>query len=198
MPPSSVTTWVERVRAGDAAAATPLWQRYHARLVQLAREHLLRRVRQAGDEEDVALSAFASFCAGVAAGRFPAIGNRDDLWRLLFSITLHKARDHARREGRQRHGSGRTIRAADLLDLPDADLDRLAGAEPDPAWAAAVADQFAHLVIVLPGDDLRRVAQLQLDGYTAAEIARQLGCSLRTVERKWRGVRQFWAEHADD
>jgi RNA polymerase sigma factor (sigma-70 family) len=196
--PSSVTTWIERLRAGDQTAAAALWQRYYAQMVRLAREHLARRVRAVGDEEDMALSAFASFCAGVAAGRFPSISNRDDLWRLLFTITLRKARDHARREDRQRRGGGRTVGAADLLDLPDADLDHLVGSEPDPAWAAAVADQLAHLMAVLPGDDLRRVAQGHLEGYTAVEIARQLGCSLRTVERKWQVVRQYWREHADD
>jgi RNA polymerase sigma factor (sigma-70 family) len=194
---SSVTTWVERLRCGDQDAAAALWQRYYTQLVHLARTQLAQRVRQAGDEEDVALSAFAGFCAGAAAGRFPSISNRGDLWRLLFTITLHKARDHARREERQQP-LGRTVRATDLLDFPDADLDHLSGREPDPAWAATVADQLAHLLAVLPGDDLRRVARAHLEGYTAPEIARQLGCSLRKVERKWRVVRQFWLEHADD
>lgn len=197
-PSSSVTTWIERLRAGDRAAADPLWQRYHAQLVRHARDHLAQRVRRAGDEEDIAAHAFASFCAGVAAGRFPSVGNRRDLWRLLLTIAVRKARDHARREDAQRRGGGRSVAAPDLLNLPDADLDCLTGDEPDPAWAAAVADQFAHLMAVLPGEDLRQVAQAQLEGHTAPEIARLLGCSLRTVERKWQVVRQYWLEHADD
>jgi DNA-directed RNA polymerase specialized sigma24 family protein len=125
MPPSSVTTWLQLLRAGDPAAAQRLWQRYYADLVRLAHDHLAARVRRGADAEDVALSAFASFCRGAVAGRFPQLGDRHDLWRLLFTITLRHAADHARREGRQRRGGGRHI---DVADLPDADLDHLPGA----------------------------------------------------------------------
>ncbi len=87
-PPSSVSTWLGRLRAGDSAAAA-LWRRYHSQLVELARGHPSRSVRRAADEEDVALSAFAAFCAGAAAGRFPDLTDRHDLWRLLFTLTLN-------------------------------------------------------------------------------------------------------------
>jgi DNA-directed RNA polymerase specialized sigma24 family protein len=189
---SSVTTWLGRLQAGDPAGAAPLWQRYHAELVELARRHLSRRVRTAADEEDVALSAFAGFCAAAQAGRCPQLEDRRDLWRLLFTITLHHARNLARCETRQRRDAGRTVAAGDLFDLGEADLDRLAGPAPDPALAAEVADELRFLLERLPGDDLRSVARELLTGYTAAEVAVRLGCSLRTVERRWQRVRQFW------
>src|SRR5262245_52746805 len=63
-PPSSVTTWLAALKAGDPATAEALWQRYFAQLVVLARQHLARHVRRAADEEDVALAALARFCAG--------------------------------------------------------------------------------------------------------------------------------------
>ena len=191
-PPPSVTTWLALLKAGDEAAADALWRRYFAQLVELARQHLARHARRAADGEDVALSAFASFCAGVAAGRYPRLSNRHDLWRLLLTITLRHVRNLNRYEARQRRDSRRTVAAADLFDLPDADLDRLAGDAPDPALAAEVADQLRHLLARLPGDDLRAVAQDLLAGYTAVEIARRRGCGLRTVERRWQRIRQFW------
>jgi RNA polymerase sigma factor (sigma-70 family) len=188
---SSVTTWLGQLRAGDPAAANALWRRYYSQLVDLARQHLARRVRQAADEEDVALSAFASFCAGVAAGRFPRLDNRHDLWRVLFTLTLRQARDLADRETRQKRDRGRTV-PADLLDLPEADLDRLAGDAPDPALAAELADELRHRLSQLPGDDLREAACDLLEGYPAVEVAARRGCSLRTVERRWQRIRQFW------
>ena len=191
-PPSSVTTWLALLKAGDPDAADALWRRYFAQLVELARQHLARHARRAADGEDVALSAFASFCAGAAAGRFPRLSDSHDLWRLLLTITIRHARKLATQETRQRRDSRRTVGAADLFDLPDADLDRLAGDAPDPALAAEVADQLRHLLALLPGDDLRAVAQDLLAGYSAVEIARRLGSSLRTVERRWQRVRQFW------
>jgi DNA-directed RNA polymerase specialized sigma24 family protein len=191
-PSSSVTTWLGLLRAGNADAAEALWQRYFARLVELARQHLAGHVRRAADEEDVALAAFASFCAGGAAGRFPHLSDRHDLWRLLLTITLRHARNLARHETSQRRDSRRAAAAGDLYDLPQPDLDRLAGDAPDPALAAEVADQLCHLLSSLPGDDLRAVARDLLAGYTAVEIARRQGCSLRTIERRWERLRQLW------
>lgn len=196
-PPSSVTTWLQLLRAGDPAAAQRLWERYYGDLVRLAHAHLAARARRGADAEDVALSAFASFCRGAAEGRFPQLADRHDLWRLLFTITVRHAADQARREGRQRRG-GRPIDVADLLDLPDADLDQLQGDAPDPAWAAAVADEVSSLLAGLPREDLRQVMQLRLEGYTLPEIARRLGRSLRSVERKWALVRQFCLEQRGD
>jgi RNA polymerase sigma factor (sigma-70 family) len=197
LPPSSVTTWLQRLRAGDTAAAQPLWERYYADLVRLAHDHLAARVRRSADAEDVALGAFASFCRGAAEGRFPQLADRHDLWRLLFTVTLRHAADQARREGRQRRGGGQHIDVADLLDLSNADLDDLAGNAPDPAWAAAVADELQSLLVRLPGDDLRQIMQLRLEGHTLPEIARVLGRSLRSIERKWALIRQFCLEKGE-
>src|SRR4051812_207164 len=89
----SVTRWIGDLKAGDAAAAQPLWERYFHRLVFLARARLRasRRPSVVEDEEDAALSAFQSFCDGAARGRFPRLTDRDDLWRLLVVITARKA-----------------------------------------------------------------------------------------------------------
>ena len=46
--PSSVSTWIQRLRAGDGVAARPLWERYYARLVKLAREQLAGALRSSG------------------------------------------------------------------------------------------------------------------------------------------------------
>ena len=58
----SVTLWIDRLQAGDPDAAQQLWERYFRRLVGLARHKLPGRPRAAADEEDVAESAFDSFC----------------------------------------------------------------------------------------------------------------------------------------
>src|SRR5271157_2456543 len=82
----SITGWIAGMKAGDLAAAQPLWERYFARMVILARGRLRssgRRGRDAAtDEEDAALSAFDSLCVGLVRGQFPQLADRDDLWRL--------------------------------------------------------------------------------------------------------------------
>ena len=61
-----------------------------------------------------------------------------------------------------------------------------------------MADQLRHLLALLPGGDLRVVARDLLAGYAAVEIARRLGCGLRTVERRWQRLRQFWGPVAPE
>jgi len=69
----SVSHWIGQLKAGNHAAAQELWEDYFQRLVRLARRKLRGRSRRAADEEDVALSAFDSFCRGAALGRFPRL-----------------------------------------------------------------------------------------------------------------------------
>src|SRR5439155_12336240 len=105
----SVTRWVAALKAGDAAAAQPLWERYHRRLVALARQKLQSSRRRAADEEDVVQNAFHSFFQGVARGRFPQLHDRDNLWQLLVVITARKALDQLAHEHTKRQGGG-TVR----------------------------------------------------------------------------------------
>jgi DNA-directed RNA polymerase specialized sigma24 family protein len=180
----SVTTWIGLLRAGDPGAAAPLWERYFPRLVGLARARLAGTARAAADEEDVALSAFHSFCRAAAADRFDRLDGRDDLWQLLVVLTTRKAHQERRRQAAAKRGGGG--RTAD-----GADVGTVAGG-PDPATAAEVADELAALLAALPHDDLRRVAVLKLEGRDAAEIAAAEGVSARTVGRKLGLIREYW------
>src|SRR5262249_59008478 len=105
---ASVPFWPGALKAGALAAAQPLWERYFGQLVRLARARL-RVTPRAGadaDEEDAALSAFDSFCAGAARGRFPRLADRDELWRLLVGLTARQVGGPAQRPGRQERGRG--------------------------------------------------------------------------------------------
>src|SRR6516225_5767514 len=144
--PRSVTHWIGQLRAGDQVAAQHLWEGYFRRLVGLARGKLLGLPRRAADEEDVALSAFASFCRGVECGRFPQLADRDDLWRLLVTITARKAIHLVRDERCQKRGGGAVRDEAALGDRDGsaaeaAAMDQLLGREPTPAFAAQVVEE---------------------------------------------------------
>src|SRR5262249_31713849 len=118
-------------------AAQKLWERYFRRLVGLARLWLQDAPRRAADEEDVALSAFASFCRGAEQGRFPQLADRGNLWRLLVVLTARKARHQRRRDGQKKRGGGAAPEVAVLEEL--------VGREPTPAFAAEVADECRRL-----------------------------------------------------
>ena len=103
----SICDWYDRLQGGDEVAARVLWERYFPRLVGLARAKLAGRGRRAAaDEEDVALSAFDSFCRRATQGGFPAVRGRDDLWRVLATVTAMKAARLLRDQGRIKRGGG--------------------------------------------------------------------------------------------
>src|SRR3954468_17073593 len=193
----SVTFWIGDLKAGDQAAAQPLWERYFGRMVNLARAKL-RAARRRGadaDEEDAALSAFDSLCAGAARGRYPHLADRDDLWRLLLVITARKAFDLVERERRLKRGGGRVTGEADLPraeEGPGGGLEQVIGTEPSPDFAAMVAEECRRRLDDLGDDSLRRIAQEKMEGYTNEEIADRLGCSLRTVANKLKLIRMKW------
>ena len=194
----SVTRWIDDLKAGDPAAAQPLWERYFARLVRLARAKLraTRHGAPVEDEEDAALSAFNSFCDGAARGRFPLLSDRDDLWRLLVVITARKACAQVQRRTRRKRGGDRVIDETGLAGAAGGDapagLDQVIGSEPTPEFAAMVAEQYGRLMEALDDDALRRVAMDRMEGYTNDEIAARLGCARRTVARRLDLIRKIW------
>ena len=205
-PDGSITLWLGDLRGGDLDAAQPLWERYFSRLVILARAKLVgrRHSRAESDEEDAALSAFRSFCAGVAEGKFPQLADREDLWRILMTITVRKASAQMQREKRIKRGGGKVVeeaalrapRSDGLLDSSAAaGLEMIAGTEPTPEFAAIVAEEYRRLLDALEDEGLRQVAIRRMEGYTCDEIAAELGCARRTVARRLDLIRKTW--HAD-
>jgi DNA-directed RNA polymerase specialized sigma24 family protein len=147
------------------------------------------------DEEDVALSAFASFCRAAAQGRFPRLDDRDDLWQVLMMLTARKAINLIERECSQKRG-GQMVRAAARGNAPSAsEADALAGLPAPgltPEFAAEVAEECRRRLQALGDDELRHVVVDKMEGYTNEEIAARRGWSLGKVERKLRLIRKTW------
>ena len=189
----SVTHWFEQIREGDSMAARAIWERYYPELVRLAREKLRGTPRRVADEEDVATSAMKSFILAAQKGRFPDLADRHDLWRLLLQMTARKVVDLKRRETRQRRGGGRVRGESGFGDADDrAGLAEVIGDTPSPEFAASMAEECERLLERLDDADLEALALAKLEGYTNDEIAEQLGCSVRTVERRLNLIRKKW------
>jgi DNA-directed RNA polymerase specialized sigma24 family protein len=192
----SVTGWIDHLKAGDDIAAQRLWERYFHELVRLARARLRAKPRGAIDEEDIALSAFDSFCRGAGEGRFPRLDDRDSLWRLLVTITARKVVDQVELQCRKKRGGGRVRSESDLAgsesEAEEAGLNQAVGREPTPEFAAMMVDECRRLLAALGDESLRRIALLRMEGYSDEEIAARLDCSLRTVGRKVNLIRDVW------
>ena len=200
----SVTRWIAGVKAGDLAAAQPLWERYFARMVDLARARLRAAGRRghdaASDEEDAALSAFDSLLRRPGPGAVPATGRPRR--PLAAPGRHHHAEGPAPRPaaGSARSAAAARSRPACDVDDPDSDDDVLAravGSEPTPEFAAMVAEEYRRLLDRLGDDVLRKVAILRMEGYTTDAIADRLGCARRTVARQLALIRRILASDPD-
>jgi DNA-directed RNA polymerase specialized sigma24 family protein len=181
----SVSRLLAPVQAGDPAAVQQLWERYFRRLVGLARKKLHGAAPAAGDEQDVALSALASFCRNAERGRFPQLADRDGLWRLLVVITARKAAHLLRDERYEAVAPGGEA---------GTDLERLLSREPTPELAAEMAERYRHLLDSLGDRDLALVAVWRMEGFTVKEIADRLKYDERSIKRKLRIIRGIWEQ----
>ena len=161
-------------RRGDRGAEETLFHQYFSRLIGLARRRLPRGLGRRVDPEDVVLSAYRSFFVGLREGSgFASTETAADLWALLVTITRRKITKQARRHLAQR----RSVKLETAEASPEV-------TDPgDPAEAAAIlADEIDQLVATLGETDRQILVQL-LEGVDSTEIARERGCSERTVRR---------------
>lgn len=203
----SLTLCIQNLRSPDRRvrdeAARIIWDRFSSRLQSLVRRHLNNRIRCRADEEDVLQSMYAAFCAGQLEGNCTP-SSREELWKLLVRITMCKVVNTAHRHTAARRDvrrEGPPEKAAPTGDsfFPRWMLEHVNGAGPSPEEKLIVLEELEHLLDGLP-EDLRAIVLWKLDGFTNAEIASVMGCTVRCVELKmqlirkhctWRGEGQY-------
>ena len=193
-----ITRWIEGLRAGDDEAIANLWNHYFDRLVSLARNRLGTSPRRVADEEDIALSVFRCLCAGAETGRLAEMSHRDDLWRVLVTMTVRKTIDQQRRGGNIKRGGGK-VRGESLFTAPDGErhrggLQQFGDGQPTPDMLLAMEEEGRRLLEALQDETLQQVALWKLEGYTNDEIAAKIGLTTRSVERKLQRIREKWTQ----
>lgn len=190
-PDGSITRLIPDVQRGDSLAIDQLWQRYVARVRGVVRPVVAGLAPGAGDEEDVAQSAFRAFFDAAANNGTVQLESRDELWRLLVTISRRKATDRVRHELRDRRGGEARRR-------PEG-LENVTAGTPSPSEITELQDLFDHLLLALDAacdHKLKTVAVLRLEGLTNEEIAAQLNCTVRTIQRKLHILERLWASEA--
>jgi RNA polymerase sigma factor (sigma-70 family) len=191
----SVTLMIHQLRSEDPlerdAAARLVWERYFHQLLTLAKRQLSTKIRARVDEEDVLQSVYESVCRRQGRGEFDLLG-RDDLWRLLVTVTLRKARNAGRWHTRAKRDARRESQDPRNPAGEEFPIRELASLEPTPDEALEFADAFGERLNGLPDEILRTIALRKLEGFSNREIARSLGCAERSIERKLSLIRHAW------
>ena len=186
----NVTHWIDLIKLGDSNAANRLWKVYFDRLVRAVRNRLNGQNRAVSDEEDIALSVFDSFYDAAQNGRFPDLADRDDLWRLLLTMSARKVIDKRRHDHRKRRGGDVAIHSLDEKGQNDQNIIKAIGDEPSPEMVIMMQESVEKLFSHLGVGQLRELAGAKLEGYSNAEIASRMGCSERTIERRLHLIRE--------
>lgn len=197
---NDVTLWIKSVEDGDDSSAGQLWNYCFPRLLSYSKKKLPDHLRRALDEEDVALSAFKSFCLAAAKGSFPQLEGRDDLWKLLLCIAGRKAQSYVRRELREKRGGGQ-VRGESIFesggnssDSNSAGIGNVVGNTASPEMLAQFTEDARAMIDMLQDDTIKTIALLRMEGYSVEEIAERLECGKRTVERRLTLIRRTWSE----
>lgn len=195
---NEITLWIKQLDQETPEAFERVWQHFYERLVEYSARKLKAAPRREADEEDIAVSAMHSLHRGLQEGRFPVLRNRDDLWKVLLTIAGAKANQQMRRQLTQKRGGGDVRGESVFLVASDEarqGLANFAGAEPTPEFAELISIECEERLDQLPDDVLRQIALLKLQGYSNEEIAEQIPCALRSVERKLARIRGIWTEN---
>lgn len=163
------------------------------RLRDFARQKLDVQTRRRYDEHDAANSAFHSLCRGLADGRIEA-ENRDALWGLLAVITSRKISTQRRYGNRLKRGGGDVRGESAFFDCGGAGINAVGDHEQAPDVLAEVSESCAQLLDALPDESMKRVVLLKFQGATNGEVAEELKCTRRTIERKLERIRRIWVE----
>lgn len=183
----SVTCLIAAVRQGDLQAEERIWERFRLPLSAVAHRRLHRNSRALVEDEDVVTDAVCSVLRRLRDGQYTELADRSDLWRLLRTVTIHKAVSCNRYSARQKRHGG------DVAPVSD-EFFRSQAASHDDLLAADAEDFLDHLLSLLPDQELREICVLRLDGDSIERIAQQVGRSVPTIERRLRLIREVWSE----
>ncbi len=189
---STLSTWLLRLHGEqNNVAAEKLWDRIRPRVQDLSRRLLQRfNLPAIVDEDDVAISVFATLCSGLQAQQFPELRDSDSLWKLLVLMTVRKVNDHAKTHRAIKRGAGQV-----LQDQPNNGLSQLLDDRPEPSYEAMMNEQCRAMLKALNDPILEMLVLLKMDGYTNEEIAERLGYSRRTIQRMLNIVRDAWSHY---
>jgi RNA polymerase sigma factor (sigma-70 family) len=197
----SLTIYARELYSSDPCrrdeAAWQLWLRFSERLVATVKRRIDHRILRRTGAEDVVQALFAAFFdAGPGPNGPPR--DRAELWRRLVHFTMCTVANTVDYHQAQRRDYRREIPLEDLVTAADGPRPRALEPEDyrvlDPADDAIAQIEFKRLLDLLP-PDLSQVFAMRLDGYTNAEIARQIGRVERTVELKMTTIRGLLRPH---
>jgi RNA polymerase sigma factor (sigma-70 family) len=182
----SLSQMLDRWRAGEQAAAFSIYERYYARVVNLAKLEIGPVLQGVLTPESVALSVLESLLKGIAKHGYEP-GPSGSLSTPIRKITKNKIR---------KAWEYWTAMLRDIRRRTNADpLPEPTSSGQLPENAVILADELSRIRELLPSDDFE-ILTLRLEGLENPEIADRLGVTRQTVLRKVKRLEDFLRRRA--
>lgn len=116
------------------------------------------------------------------------------------AITANKAKDAVAAEKAAKRGGGKVRGESVFLQADDsyAGLSQALSSEHAPDVAAELSENLNELLRQLSEPPLQEIALFKLEGFSNQEIAKKIGRSVATVERRLKRIRQKWRNRLED
>jgi hypothetical protein len=180
----------------DSAAVEAMWEAYYPKLKKIVARKVSAIRSPLISESEIAGSAFRDFVQRAQEGKFDAVANEEELWRLLKQFAKFKANDHLKRfMAIKRSMDRKAIRQGDAEgrhgDNGPIGVDAH-GVMNSPSHDIEVSDLFEDLMAKLPDDLHRDAVLLKLQGGTTATISECCGISLRRAQKLVKKIEERW------
>jgi RNA polymerase sigma factor (sigma-70 family) len=179
---SSDRSLLMRFRHGQADAPTRLYLRYAERLLAVATRRTSRELGRRLDPEDIVQTVFRTFFRRVAEGSYD-VPDGEEIWKLLLVIALNKIRS----AGLHHKAAKRDVRRTSSGEANELAIRNAAG--KDEAALAVLRMVVDDVLEDLP-ESHRRMIELRIEGHEVTEISREIGRSMRSVERALQDFRR--------
>lgn len=189
--------WIPILKKGDPEAAQQLFNRYFERLIAHVKPKINRSKRRVSDEDDIVAQAFFELFNRAEQGKFPRLFDRHDLWALLLTIADRRVINEYRNATALVRGGPEGVRGDSVFVRKEdggrnGGFEQIPSPDPTPEFCEIMRESFDSLLAQLSEED-RQVALLKLKSHTNPEIAKIVKCSLATVERRLKRIREIWS-----
>ena len=189
---SDVTMWLHQFKDTPEESLEKIWNKYYRHLITYARKRLVNVPKRKFDEDDIVSSVLESFFDGVQRDRFPRLNDRTDLWKILLVMTARKTAQNIRSELAEKRGGGDVRGESVFLSNGSSAGGLDTYSSPTERFAHGLSLEMQEQLAGLGDESLREIAVRKLQGYTNSEIANELDCAERTIERKLERIRGMW------
>lgn len=194
MSDKSITRILTSTQAVDEAGAEAIWNEFLPRLMRVIEIKMRDISKRFVDRDDIAQNAMHSLFKGLQGQRFNNVSNCDQLWGLLVTITARKITAERRKALAQKRGGGQVRGESVFANDENAyGINQILDSSRMPESAEEILQTYQEMLPRITDEASVQTLLLRMEGYSNAEIAQRLKCSVSRVEQRMAKVRRIWA-----